>query len=100
MVTVVTRVRVKEGSEDEWDRVFAERVDAAQGREGFVFVQLCRREGSPSERVIVGTWERREHWEAWHQDPEFVETRRELEHAAEDGTGDTDWYDVVVERRG
>jgi hypothetical protein len=48
--------------------------------------------------VIVGTWQRQEDWAAWHHDPEFVETRRELEETA-DGTDDSQWYDVIVTRQ-
>ena len=72
MVTVVTHIRVKEGREADWDRVFSERVEAAQSQQGFAFVQLCKSQPNTSERVIVGTWEQHEDWEAWHHDPEFV----------------------------
>jgi heme-degrading monooxygenase HmoA len=93
MVTVVTHVRVKEGRGPDWDRV-----NAATGKQGFVVVQLCRPRDSDRERVIVGTWQRQEDWEAWHHDPEFVETRRELEETA-DVTDDSQWYDVIVASR-
>ena len=140
MVTVVTHVRLREGAQEEWDAVFAQRVRrpangkassarttrctaspssdstsasgatmvrfspvttvaAARERQGFVFVQLCRTDGDAGERVIVGCWERDEDWESWHNDPEFVETRNELEHAAADGTGDTERFEVLLERR-
>ena len=42
MVTVVTRVRIKDGREAEWDQVFARRVEAARDQQGFEFVQLCQ----------------------------------------------------------
>ena len=99
MVTVVTHVRLREGAQEEWDAVFAQRVEAARERQGFVFVQLCRTDGDAGERVIVGCWERDEDWESWHNDPEFVETRNELEHAAADGTGATERFEVLLERR-
>ncbi len=98
MVTVVTRVRIKDGREAEWDKVFGERAHAAREQDGFVFVQLCRPEASQSERVIVGTWERRESWEAWHTDEAFVETRRQLEEIDDEQAG-SEWWDVVVEER-
>jgi len=99
MLTVVTHVRVKEGHRSEWDRVFSERVEAAAGKEGFVEVQLCKpRESDTGDRVIVGTWQREQDWQAWHHDPEFVETRRELEEAA-DETDASQWYDVIVSSR-
>jgi heme-degrading monooxygenase HmoA len=100
MVTVITKVRVRDGAEEEWDSVFAERADAVRGRPGFVSLQLCRGEadGGGGQRVIVGAWERLEDWEAWHHDPEFLDTRRGLEHAAADGSGDTQCLEVILER--
>ena len=98
MVTVVTRVRIKDGREAEWDQVFGERAQSAREQEGFVFVQLCRPEGAQSERVIVGTWEAREDWEAWHHDEAFMETRRQLEEI-DDEQESSEWWDVVVEER-
>jgi heme-degrading monooxygenase HmoA len=99
MVTVVTHVRLREGAAKEWEAVFAQRAEAARERQGFVFVQLCRTDADAGERVIVGSWERHEDWESWHHDPEFFETRNELEHATADGTGDTQWFEVLLEQR-
>jgi heme-degrading monooxygenase HmoA len=98
MVTVVTRVRIKGGQEDAWDEAFRERAAAAREQEGFVFVQLCRPEGSPSERVVVGTWQTRANWESWHDHPTFVETRERLEEVDDERAG-SQWYEVVVEER-
>jgi heme-degrading monooxygenase HmoA len=98
MVTVVTRVRIKDGREAEWDEVFGERARAARGQDGFHFVQLCCPEGAPSERVIVGTWDTRENWQAWHRDDAFLETRRQLEEIDEEDEG-SQWWKVVVEER-
>lgn len=98
MVTVVTRVRVKDGQESAWDEAFRERAQAARDQDGFVFVQLCRPEVDASERVVVGTWETRENWEAWHQHPTFVETRERLEEVDDERAG-SQWYEVVVEER-
>jgi heme-degrading monooxygenase HmoA len=98
MVTVVTQVRLKDGREAEWDEVFAKRVQAAREQKGFEFVQLCRPEGAPSERVIVGCWHSRDDWKAWHEDPAFLETRAELEES-NDESGQSRWYEVVVEER-
>jgi heme-degrading monooxygenase HmoA len=98
MVTVVTRVRIKNGREAEWDDVFAKRVQAARDQPGFEFVQLCRPDGSPGERVIVGTWQTQGDWNSWHHDPAFLETRKELEEIDQEST-QSDWYEVVVEER-
>jgi heme-degrading monooxygenase HmoA len=98
MVTVVTRIRIKDGREAEWDEVFSKRVEAAREQGGFEFVQLCRPEGTPSERVIVGTWQTHDDWNTWHEDPAFHETRKELETIDEEST-QSRWYEVVVEER-
>jgi heme-degrading monooxygenase HmoA len=98
MVTVITRVRVKDGREAEWDEVFRKRVEAALQQDGFEFVQLCRSEDAPRDRVIVGTWQSHDAWASWHEDPAFVQTRSELEELG-DESGDSRWYDVVVEER-
>jgi len=98
MVTVVTRVRIKDGQAEEWDSTFGERARAAREQDGFVFVQLCRPQDAPDERVVVGSWQTRENWEQWHDDPAFRETRERLEHV-DDERARSDWYDVVVEER-
>lgn len=98
MVTVVTRIRIKDGREADWDEVFTKRVKAAREQEGFDFVQLCRPDGSPGERVIVGTWQTFTDWKAWHEDPAFLETRQELEEIDQD-SAESQWYEVVVEER-
>ena len=98
MVTVVTRIKIRDGQEQAWDGAFRERAQAAKEQGGFVFVQLCRPDDAPSERVIVGTWESRDAWSAWHEHPAFVETRERLEEVDEQRQ-DTQWYEVVVEER-
>jgi len=50
MVTVVTHVPLKEGTEHEWDALMAERMAAAKKQPGWVGGQLLR---SPNGRVIV-----------------------------------------------
>ena len=98
MVTVVTHVHVKDGREKEWDEVFSKRLQTAREQKGFEFVQLCQPDGAPNERVIVGTWQTHDDWESWHQAPEFVETRHELE-KMDDESGQSRWYNVVFEER-
>jgi heme-degrading monooxygenase HmoA len=98
MVTVVTQVRVKGGREDEWDEVFAKRVQSARGHVGFESVQLCQPESAPSVRVIVGTWQTHEDWKSWHEDQAFRETRGELEQI-DDESSQSLWYTVLVEER-
>jgi heme-degrading monooxygenase HmoA len=98
MVTVVSRVRIKDGREAEWDEVFAKRVQAARDQQGFEFVQLCRPDTTRRERVIVGTWQTRDNWKTWHEDPAFLETREELEEIDQEST-QSQWYEVVIEER-
>ena len=79
MVTIVTDVQLKEGSEQDWDAAMRERMEAAKKQPGWVGGQMLEPEDDPRRRVIVGTWETRDDWEKWHEDPEFAETREELE---------------------
>ena len=95
MVTVVTHVPLKEGSEREWDRIMLERMQAARKHAGWVGGQLLR---SPNGRVIVGTWQSRADWAKWHEDPEFEETRRLLAGMA-DGPTEPGWHEVVADVR-
>jgi quinol monooxygenase YgiN len=53
-------------------------------------------ENEPSRRVIVGTWRTRADWEAWHRDPHFAETRRQLDPLV-DGPEQRWWHEVVVD---
>src|SRR5918911_894415 len=98
METIVTHVRIRSGGEDAWDAAFRERVAAAREQPGFVAVQLCRPLDAPDERVVIGTWETREAWAAWHETPEFRRTREELEEADPERRREW-WHDVLVEER-
>ena len=98
MMTVVTHVELKPGTESEWDRTMHERLLAAEGREGWVAGQLLRPVDKPHQRVIVGTWRSRAHWETWHRDPAFRETRTRLD--ALEARPAQEWWHEVVEGRG
>jgi heme-degrading monooxygenase HmoA len=98
MMTVVTHVRIKPGQEPAWDEAYRERVAAAGDQPGFVAVQLCIPVDSMNERVIIGTWETRADWEAWHGAEPFLETRRRLEEVDEKRKS-TWWHEVVLEQR-
>jgi heme-degrading monooxygenase HmoA len=97
MVTIVTHVQLKPGSESEWDRTIQERLRVAEGRPGWVAGQLLRPVDKPHDRVIVGTWETRDAWEAWHRDPTFRETRGRLD-GLEARPGQEWWHEVLEER--
>jgi heme-degrading monooxygenase HmoA len=95
MMTVVTTMKVRSGSEAEWDSLIAERFRSAHGRPGWVSGQLLTPTGEDRTRVLVGTWRSREDWEAWHDDPAFLEHRRRLEEL-QDEPSTASWYDVVA----
>lgn len=98
MMTVITRMSLKAGTESEWDKAMRERIDAAQSQQGWISGQfLVPTEGS-NERVIVGTWQSRSDWESWHDDPAFKETRQRLE-GLQQGPDQMEWFEVVTEGR-
>ena len=97
MLTVVTLVDLNPGTEDEWDRTMHERLRAAEGRPGWVAGQLLRPVDKPHARMIVGTWQSRDAWEAWHRDPAFRQTRTLLD-GLEAHPAQERWYEVVEER--
>ena len=96
MMTIVSRVRVAEGQEPDWDEALRERLAAARTQPGFVGVQLCIPLDALNERVIIGTWETRADWEAWHGAEPFLETRRRLEGVEDEKELDI-WHEVLVE---
>ena len=98
MMTIVTHVRVREGREPAWDEAFRERAAAAREQPGFVAVQLCIPLDAMNERVIIGTWDSRADWEAWHGSEPFRETRRRLEQVDDDAQREW-WHEVVLEER-
>ena len=69
MMTVVTTTRLRPGGEDEWDAAVRARFESARDRPGWVSGQLLTPTEEPHTRVIVGTWQSRDDWEAWHHDP-------------------------------
>jgi heme-degrading monooxygenase HmoA len=98
MMTIVTHVTLKEGSEPEWDAAMRERLTAAKSQPGWVGGQLLMPLDKLNRRVIVGTWQTRADWEAWHNDPAFQETRRRLE-GLEAAPSETWWHEVILDVR-
>ena len=98
MMTIVTHVHLKEGAGREWDTAMHTRLSAAKKRRGWVGGQLLRQSDKADRRVIVGTWRTRADWEAWHQDPQFAETRRRLD-GLESGPAEHWWHEVVLDVR-
>ena len=98
MMTIVTHVHLREGAGRDWDAAMRTRLSAARKQSGWVGVQLLRPADKPDRRVIVGTWRARADWEAWHQDPQFAETRRRLD-GLESGPAEHWWHEVVLDVR-
>lgn len=98
MMTVITRVVLQEGAEPEWDAAMRDRLGAAKEQPGWVSGQLLIPLDSLNERVIVGTWQTRAEWEAWHADEAFRETRERLE-GLQQAPSDTSWHEVISDPR-
>jgi heme-degrading monooxygenase HmoA len=94
MMTIVTHVSLKEGVEPEWDAAMRERLAAATDKPGWIASQLMMPLDHLNRRVIVGTWQTRADWEAWHKDPAFAETRQRLE-GLEAGPPEQWWHEVL-----
>jgi heme-degrading monooxygenase HmoA len=99
MMTIVTRVTLKEASEPEWDAAMRARLDAARHQRGWIGAQLLIPLGDLKKRVLIGTWKTRADWEAWHKDPAFAETRRRLE-GLEAAPSEEWWHEVILDARG
>ncbi len=98
MMTVVSTARLRPGREDEWDAAVRARFESARDRPGWISGQLLTPTEEPHTRVIVGTWQSREDWEAWHHDPAFLEQRSTLEQLEEEPSR-TEWFEVVADAR-
>lgn len=97
-MTIITVVTLKEGSEPEWDEAMQERLEAAKSQPGWVAGQLLMPADRLDQRAIVGTWETRADWEAWHNDPAFTETRARLE-GLQAAPSEVRWYEVLTKRQ-
>lgn len=98
MKTVITYVTLADSIVTEWDDTMQRRLQAAESAPGWVAGQILASSENPGERVIVGVWEAREDWAAWHEDEAFRQTRSRLERlGARSGT--TTWYDTLYVAR-
>lgn len=98
MMTIVTHVTLKEGTEPQWDAAMRERMAAARDQAGWIGGQLMLPLERLNKRVIVGTWQTRAAWEAWHNDPAFRETRTRLE-GLEAAPPEHWWHEVIEDIR-
>jgi heme-degrading monooxygenase HmoA len=98
MMTIVTHVVLKEGSEPEWDAAMRARLAAVKGRPGWIYTQLLIPSDALNKRVLIGTWRTRADWEAWHKDPAFAQTRTRLD-GLEAAPRQEWWYEVMLDVR-
>jgi len=93
-MTIITRVKLREGSPEQWDRAMQTRVEAARDAKGWISAQLLKGVDEPLERAIVGVWDSQEAWAAWHDDDAFTETREQLS-GLEERPQESVWFGVI-----
>ena len=98
MMTIVTEVTLREGSEPEWDAAMRARLSAVRGRPGWLSSQLVIPTDALNRRLIIGTWQTRADWEAWHTDLAFAETRARLA-GLEAAPRRESWHEVMLDAR-
>lgn len=98
MMTIVTHVALKKGAEPQWDTIMRERLTAARAQPGWIGGQILMPLEALDQRVIIGTWRTRAAWEAWHTDPAFTETRKQLDQL-EAEPGRHAWHEVIEDVR-
>ena len=98
MMTVLTSVTVREGTEPEWDRVMGDRLVDASRRDGWIRGAILMPLDGMNQRVILGTWRSRADWEAWHQDPAFTATAARLD-ALQTASAGPHWHEVVADAK-
>ena len=99
-VTVITHHVLRDDTAaQEWDTAMYERLSAARSQTGWIGGQLLRAMNDRMLRTIVGTWESRDAWEAWHGEDAFRETRERLD-GLQLRPSETTWYEVIEERHG
>jgi heme-degrading monooxygenase HmoA len=98
MMTIVTRITLKAGTEPAWDAAMRERLTAVRDQPGWIGGQLLIPLDGLNHRVIIGTWQTRAAWEAWHNDRSFAETRARLE-GLEAGPAEHWWHEVIEDVR-
>jgi heme-degrading monooxygenase HmoA len=97
-MTVITEVTLRPGNEPEWDEAMRDRLSAAVGQPGWIAGQLLIPLEGLNQRVIVGTWKTRADWEAWHNDPAFLQTRDRIE-GLQEAESQMQWFEVMTGER-
>jgi heme-degrading monooxygenase HmoA len=96
MMTIITTVTLRDGMEPAWDEAMRERLEAARAQPGWIGGQLLMPIDALNKRIIVGTWETRAAWEAWHTDEAFAQTRERLE-GLESGPSEHSWHETLLD---
>ena len=94
---VVTHITLKPGAEPEWDATIRERLAGARTHRGWRGAQVLIPLDGPNRRVIIGSWNTRADWEAWHEDPTFATTRDRL-CGLEAAPREMIWHEVIEDR--
>ncbi len=94
MMTVVTEIEITSGQEPRWDAAFRDRLEDAPNQPGWVAIQLVIPLDAANKRVVIGTWESRADWEAWHNTDVFKSTRDRL-NEVEQTSSEEAWYEVI-----
>lgn len=94
METVITRVVLNEGDEEDWDAVMRDRMQAAESSPGWIGGCILAPRHASGERLILGLWESTDAWKQWHEDPAFRGTAERLSGPERDA-GTPEWHDVV-----
>lgn len=95
MMTVISEMTLESGQEPAWDQAFRERFEDAPNQSGWISVQLLIPLEAPNKRVVVGTWQSRADWEAWHLTDVFIRTREQMKDLAQ-SEAEERWFEVVL----
>lgn len=98
MMTVITHVDLDPDIVSEWDDTMKKRLQGAEAAPGWIDGQILAGTEESGRRAIVGVWESVEHWSAWHDDPQFQETRQRLEELGA-RSGRTEWFRTTYRAR-
>ena len=69
-----------------------------RGHTGWTHTQVLIPTDGMNKRVIIGTWQTRADWEAWHRDPVFADTRTRLD-GLEAAPRQESWHEVMLDLR-
>ena len=95
MIKIITETKLKPGQEEEWDRIFQDRVAQAGMQPGWIGVELLVPTDDPSTRVVIGSWRSQEDWDRWHASEAFQQTRSQLAPTTQDD-GQPQWFTVDI----